>query len=138
MQAAPWEWTADPAVKAFFDRRRSDDDMLGFQIAFDVLGEESFPEGPAFEFARELGLPHTPPAAAACGGRAEKKNDTTTGQRHGRDRSPNPPPPPPPPPPNPPPPPPPKAPPRTHPPPPPTPRTAPTRIAKRRKPRRPR
>ena len=56
---APWEWTADPAVKAFFDRRRSDDDMLGFQIAFDVIGEESFPEGPAFEFARELGLPHT-------------------------------------------------------------------------------
>ena len=59
IQAAPWEWTADPAVKAFFDRRRSDDDMLAFQIAFDVLGEESFPEGPAFAFARELGLPHT-------------------------------------------------------------------------------
>ena len=59
IQAAPWEWTADPAVKAFFDRRRSDDDMLGFQIAFDVLGEESFPEGPAFAFARELGLPVT-------------------------------------------------------------------------------
>ena len=61
IQAAPWEWTADPAVKAFFDRRRSDDDMLGFQIAFDVLGEESFPEGPAFAFARELGLPHHHP-----------------------------------------------------------------------------
>ncbi len=59
IQAAPWEWTADPAVKAFFDRRRTDDDLLAFQIAFDVLGEESFPEGPAFAFARELGLPHT-------------------------------------------------------------------------------
>jgi 5-methylthioadenosine/S-adenosylhomocysteine deaminase len=59
IQAAPWEWTAEPAVKEFFDRRRSDDDMLGFQIAFDVLGEESFPEGPAFAFARELGLAHT-------------------------------------------------------------------------------
>jgi len=33
--------------------------MLGFQIAFDVLGEETFPEGPAFAFARELGLAHT-------------------------------------------------------------------------------
>ena len=59
IQAAPWEWTAEPAVKSFFDRRRGDGDMLGFQIAFDVLGEESFPEGPAFAFARELGLPHT-------------------------------------------------------------------------------
>jgi cytosine/adenosine deaminase-related metal-dependent hydrolase len=59
IQAAPWEWTADPSVKAFFDRRRTDDDMLGFQIAFDVLGEESFPEEPAFAFARELGLAHT-------------------------------------------------------------------------------
>src|SRR3954451_16622161 len=59
IQAAPWEWTAEPAVKAFFDRRRSDDDMLGFQVAFDVLGEESFQEGAAFAFARELGLPVT-------------------------------------------------------------------------------
>ena len=33
--------------------------MLGFQIAFDVLGEESFQEGAAFAFARELGLPVT-------------------------------------------------------------------------------
>ena len=24
IQAAPWEWTADPAVRSFFDRRRSD------------------------------------------------------------------------------------------------------------------
>jgi cytosine/adenosine deaminase-related metal-dependent hydrolase len=59
IQAAPWEWTADPAVRSFFERRRTDDDLLSFQLAFDVLGEESFPESPAFAFARELGLPHT-------------------------------------------------------------------------------
>ncbi|MEW1842663.1 amidohydrolase family protein, partial [Nonomuraea angiospora] len=36
-------------------RRRAGGDMLGFQIAFDVLGDPSFPERPAFEVARELG-----------------------------------------------------------------------------------
>ena len=30
--------------------------MLGFQLAFDVTGDPSFPEGPAFEVARDLGL----------------------------------------------------------------------------------
>jgi cytosine/adenosine deaminase-related metal-dependent hydrolase len=35
------------------------DDMLGFQLAFDVLGDPSFPEKPAFEVARELGVPVT-------------------------------------------------------------------------------
>src|SRR6476469_1684020 len=29
IQAAPWEWTADPAVRDFFERRRTDDDLLG-------------------------------------------------------------------------------------------------------------
>ena len=33
--------------------------MLGFQIAFDVPGDPAFPERPAFEFARELGVPVT-------------------------------------------------------------------------------
>ena len=57
IQAAPWEWTADPAVRAFLERSRTD--LLGMQLAFDVLGDPSFPEKPAFEFARELGLPVT-------------------------------------------------------------------------------
>ena len=43
IQAGPWEWTADPAVRAFLERRRGDD-MLGFQIAFDVTGDPAFPE----------------------------------------------------------------------------------------------
>jgi 5-methylthioadenosine/S-adenosylhomocysteine deaminase len=60
IQAAPWEWTADPAVRAFFERRRNEsDDMLGFQLAFDVTGDPGFPERAAFEVARDLGLPVT-------------------------------------------------------------------------------
>src|SRR5690349_14792399 len=55
IQAGPWEWTADPAVRSFFGRH-SADDMLGLQIAFDVTGDPSFPEKAAFEVARELGL----------------------------------------------------------------------------------
>ena len=35
------------------------DDMLGYQIAFDVTGDPAFPEKAAFEVARELGLPVT-------------------------------------------------------------------------------
>ena len=35
------------------------DDMLGFQMAFDVTGDPAFPEKPAFEVARELGVPVT-------------------------------------------------------------------------------
>ena len=57
IQAGPWEWTADPAVRDFFERRRTGaGDMLGFQLAFDVTGDPSFPEKAAFEVARELGL----------------------------------------------------------------------------------
>jgi 5-methylthioadenosine/S-adenosylhomocysteine deaminase len=57
IQAAPWEWTADPAVRSFFERRRGGaDDMLGFQLAFDVTGDPAFPEKAAFEVARDLGL----------------------------------------------------------------------------------
>jgi 5-methylthioadenosine/S-adenosylhomocysteine deaminase len=58
--AAPWEWTGDPAVRAFLERRRSGaGDLLGFQLAFDVTGDPSFPEKAAFEVARDLGLPVT-------------------------------------------------------------------------------
>ncbi|RYB89237.1 amidohydrolase [Nocardioides glacieisoli] len=60
IQAAPWEWTADPAVRAFFERHRgAASDMLGFQLAFDVTGDPAFPEKAAFELARDLGLPVT-------------------------------------------------------------------------------
>ena len=58
IQAGPWEWTADPAFRSFFGRHAADD-MLGFQVAFDVTGDPSFPEKAAFEVARELGLPVT-------------------------------------------------------------------------------
>ena len=57
IQAGPWEWTADPAVRDFFERRRTGaGDMLGFQLAFDVTGDPAFPERAAFEVARDLGL----------------------------------------------------------------------------------
>ncbi|MCW2847150.1 MAG: putative Hydrolase [Marmoricola sp.] len=59
IQAAPWEWTADPAVRSFFDRRQGGSDLLGFQLAFDVTGDPAFPEKAAFEVARDLGLPVT-------------------------------------------------------------------------------
>jgi 5-methylthioadenosine/S-adenosylhomocysteine deaminase len=55
IQAAPWEWTADPAVRAFFERRTRSD-LLGLQLAFDVTGDPAFPERAAYEFARDLGL----------------------------------------------------------------------------------
>ena len=55
IQAAPWEWTADPAVRSFFERRTRSD-LLGFQLAFDVTGDPAFPEQAAYAFARDLGL----------------------------------------------------------------------------------
>ncbi|MCT2585446.1 amidohydrolase family protein [Actinophytocola gossypii] len=58
IQAPPAEWTAAPEFHAFVDRLPRDD-MLGFQLAFDVTGDPSFPEKPAFEVARELGVPVT-------------------------------------------------------------------------------
>jgi 5-methylthioadenosine/S-adenosylhomocysteine deaminase len=58
IQAGPWEWTADPAVRSFF-ARHTPSDLLAFQLAFDVTGDPAFPEKPAFEAARELGLPVT-------------------------------------------------------------------------------
>jgi cytosine/adenosine deaminase-related metal-dependent hydrolase len=60
IQAGPWEWTASPDFRAFVARRfTAGDDMLGLQLAFDVTGDPSFPERPAFEVARELGVPVT-------------------------------------------------------------------------------
>ena len=61
IQAGPWEWTADPGVPRLRSSRRVDagDDMLGFQMAFDVTGDPAFPEKAAFEVARELGVPVT-------------------------------------------------------------------------------
>jgi cytosine/adenosine deaminase-related metal-dependent hydrolase len=56
LQAGPWEWSTSPEFRAFVSRRFTPgDDMLGFQLAFDVTGDPTFPERPAFEVARELG-----------------------------------------------------------------------------------
>jgi 5-methylthioadenosine/S-adenosylhomocysteine deaminase len=60
IQAAPWEWSIDPAFKAFYKRRfDGKGDMLGFSMAFDVLGEASFQEKVAFDVAKDLGVPVT-------------------------------------------------------------------------------
>src|SRR4029077_8521384 len=60
IQAGPWEWSATPEFRAFVARRiTSGNDMLGFQLAFDVTGDPAFPEKAAFEVARDLGLPVT-------------------------------------------------------------------------------
>lgn len=57
---APWEWANAPEFRSFVDRHFSSrDDMLGLQLAFDVTGDEEFPEKAAFEAARELALPVT-------------------------------------------------------------------------------
>ncbi|NKZ07419.1 amidohydrolase family protein [Actinomadura latina] len=58
IQAPPAEWTATPEFRALAGKLTGGD-MLGFQVAFDVVGDPSFPEKPAFEVARELGLPVT-------------------------------------------------------------------------------
>ena len=59
IQDSPANWTAKPEFRDFVSRRITGDDMLGFQLAFDVTGDPSFPEKPAFEVARELGVPVT-------------------------------------------------------------------------------
>ncbi|MGM1059495.1 amidohydrolase family protein [Saccharothrix sp. Mg75] len=53
---APAVWSADPAFRDFVARRGGDGDLLGLQLAFDVTGDPAFPERPAFEVARELGV----------------------------------------------------------------------------------
>jgi cytosine/adenosine deaminase-related metal-dependent hydrolase len=59
IQDSPASWTAKPEFRSFVSRRITGDDMLGFQLAFDVTGDPAFPEKPAFEVARELGVPVT-------------------------------------------------------------------------------
>ncbi|GID96160.1 amidohydrolase family protein [Amorphoplanes digitatis] len=57
IQQGPWEWSASPEFRDFVSRRITPgDDMLGFQMAFDVTGDPAFPERAAFEVARELGV----------------------------------------------------------------------------------
>ena len=56
IHAGPWEWTASPEFRDFVDRRMPRSEMLGFQLAFDVTGDPTFPEKAAFEVARELGV----------------------------------------------------------------------------------
>ncbi|MGE3285806.1 MAG: amidohydrolase family protein [Pseudonocardia sp.] len=60
IQQAPWEWSASPDFQAFAKRLlAASDDMLGFQMAFDVTGDPAFPEKAAYEVARDLGVPVT-------------------------------------------------------------------------------
>jgi 5-methylthioadenosine/S-adenosylhomocysteine deaminase len=60
IQRGPWEWSASPEFRDFVNRRiSSGNDMLGFQMAFDVPGDPAFPEKAAFEVARELDVPVT-------------------------------------------------------------------------------
>jgi cytosine/adenosine deaminase-related metal-dependent hydrolase len=60
IQQGPWEWSASDGFRDFVNRRiSSGNDMLGFQMAFDVTGDPAFPEKAAFEVARELGVPVT-------------------------------------------------------------------------------
>jgi cytosine/adenosine deaminase-related metal-dependent hydrolase len=59
IQAGPWEWATRPEFREFVERRFSGDDMLGFQMAFDVTGDPEFPERAAFEVARDLEAPVT-------------------------------------------------------------------------------
>jgi cytosine/adenosine deaminase-related metal-dependent hydrolase len=56
IQQPPAVWSAAPEFRDFVARRITGDDMLGFQLAFDVTGDPAFPEKPAFEVARELGV----------------------------------------------------------------------------------
>jgi cytosine/adenosine deaminase-related metal-dependent hydrolase len=55
IQQGPWEWSARPEFRDFVKRRMSGgNDMLGFQMAFDVPDSDEFPERAAFEVARDL------------------------------------------------------------------------------------
>jgi cytosine/adenosine deaminase-related metal-dependent hydrolase len=56
IQQSPAEWSTAPEFRDFVNRRITGNDMLGFQIAFDVTGDPSFPERAAFEVARDLGV----------------------------------------------------------------------------------
>jgi Cytosine deaminase and related metal-dependent hydrolases len=56
LAVAPWEWTQDPAVHRIVEKARDDSRMFGAQLAFDVPGDEGFPEGAAFKVAKDLGV----------------------------------------------------------------------------------
>jgi cytosine/adenosine deaminase-related metal-dependent hydrolase len=54
---APWEWSKTPEFADFIKRRiDGKSELLRMQIAFDVLGDPSFPEKGAFEAARDFDL----------------------------------------------------------------------------------
>jgi cytosine/adenosine deaminase-related metal-dependent hydrolase len=54
---APWEWANAPEFRKFVETNfSSPDDMLGFQLAFDVTGSEGFPEEAAFKAAKDMDL----------------------------------------------------------------------------------
>jgi cytosine/adenosine deaminase-related metal-dependent hydrolase len=59
IQDSPANWTGTPAFRDFVARRVTGDDLLGFQLAFDVTGDPEFPEKAAFEVARDLDVPVT-------------------------------------------------------------------------------
>ena len=53
IQQGPWEWSAAPEFRDFVNRRfSSGNDMLGFQMAFDIPGNPEFLERAAFEVPR--------------------------------------------------------------------------------------
>ena len=53
IQQGPWEWATRPEFRDFVERRiKPGNDMLGFQMAFDVTGDPAFPERAAFEVGR--------------------------------------------------------------------------------------
>ncbi|MBX0299160.1 amidohydrolase family protein [Cryobacterium sp. 1639] len=54
--AGPWEWSDSDEFKAFAAAREKGNEMTGFQMAFDVTGDPTFPERRAFEVARDLDL----------------------------------------------------------------------------------
>jgi 5-methylthioadenosine/S-adenosylhomocysteine deaminase len=56
IQQGPWEWSAAGDFRDFHRRRIDNGRLEGFQMAFDVTGDPSFPEKAAFEVARELGV----------------------------------------------------------------------------------
>lgn len=57
IQRAPWEWATEKEFRDFYNRRlHGKGDMLGFQMAFDVVAGPEFPERAAFEVARDLGV----------------------------------------------------------------------------------
>src|SRR4029079_12498087 len=67
IQQGPWEWSTSADFRSFVERRfGTKDDMLGFQMAFDVTGDPEFPEQEAFKVARELGVPVTTHAGVSA------------------------------------------------------------------------